>query len=129
MNSSGSFWPLGHSARGQAGPRSFTNSGYDISNFLSAYSRAHVIGRWEPSSSLSSSRPRDLERQVEMLVRETVENGPSKRARLLTGKVYLLAERANRFQLRENSGEMKIQSMAKRNTRNGRRRQAEMVCQ
>jgi hypothetical protein len=45
---------------------------------------------------------RDLERQVELLVRETAENGPSKRARLLTGEVYLLAERAKRIQLREN---------------------------
>lgn len=45
---------------------------------------------------------RDLERQVEMLVREATENGPSKRTRLLTEKVYLLAEQANRIQLREN---------------------------
>ena len=45
---------------------------------------------------------RDLEKQVEMLVREATENGPSKRTRLLTEKVYLLAEQANRIQLREN---------------------------
>lgn len=45
---------------------------------------------------------RHLERQVEMLVRETAENGPSKRTRVLTGKVYLLAERAKQIQLKEN---------------------------
>jgi hypothetical protein len=45
---------------------------------------------------------RDLEKQVEMLVRETAKNGSSERTRLLTGKVYLLAERANSIQLKEN---------------------------
>jgi hypothetical protein len=45
---------------------------------------------------------RDLEREVEMLVRETAENGLSKRSRVLTGKVCLLAERAKRIQLKEN---------------------------
>jgi hypothetical protein len=45
---------------------------------------------------------KDLEKQVELLVRETAENGASKKARLLTGEVYVLAERANRIQLREN---------------------------
>jgi hypothetical protein len=45
---------------------------------------------------------RELEREVEMLVRETAENGASKRTRVLTGKVYVLAERAKRIRLREN---------------------------
>jgi len=45
---------------------------------------------------------RDLEKQVEMLVRETAENGASKRTGVLTGKVYVLAERAKRIRLREN---------------------------
>ena len=45
---------------------------------------------------------RELEREVEMLVRETAENGASKRTGVLTGKVYVLAERAKRIRLREN---------------------------
>jgi hypothetical protein len=45
---------------------------------------------------------KDLEKQVRLLARETAENGASKRARLLTGEVYLLAERANGIQLKEN---------------------------
>jgi hypothetical protein len=45
---------------------------------------------------------RDLEREVEMLVRETAENGASERTGVLTGKVYVLAERAKRIRLREN---------------------------
>jgi len=37
-----------------------------------------------------------------MLVREAAENGPSKKTRVLTGKVYILAERAKRIRLKEN---------------------------
>ena len=37
-----------------------------------------------------------------MLLRETAENGPSKKTRLLTEKVYLLAEHAKQIQLKEN---------------------------
>lgn len=44
----------------------------------------------------------ELEREVEMLVRETEENGASKRTGVLTGKVYVLAERAKHIRLREN---------------------------
>jgi hypothetical protein len=51
---------------------------------------------------------RDLEKQVGMLVRETAENGASKRTRVLTGKVYVLAERAKRIRLREDRDQSTI---------------------
>jgi hypothetical protein len=51
---------------------------------------------------------RELEREVGMLVRETAENGVSKRTGVLTGKVYVLAERAKRIRLRENRDQSTI---------------------
>jgi hypothetical protein len=44
---------------------------------------------------------RDLERQVDILLREAATNGPSQRTRELTEKVYILAERARKIRLRE----------------------------
>src|SRR2546422_1414961 len=44
---------------------------------------------------------RDLERQVDILLREAATNGPSQRTRELTEKVYLLAERAKQIRLPE----------------------------
>jgi hypothetical protein len=42
---------------------------------------------------------RDLESQVRQLLKEAAANGPSERTRDLTGKVYLLAERARQTPL------------------------------
>src|SRR5438094_8501585 len=42
---------------------------------------------------------RDLERQVDILLREAATNGPSQRTRELTEKVYILAERAKQIRL------------------------------
>jgi hypothetical protein len=44
---------------------------------------------------------RDLERQLDILLREGATNGPSQRTRELTEKVYILAERAKRIRLPE----------------------------
>ena len=44
---------------------------------------------------------RDLERQVDILLREAATNGPSQRTRELTEKVYILAERAKQIRLPE----------------------------
>src|SRR5437773_10468681 len=44
---------------------------------------------------------RDLERQVDILLREAATNGPSQRTRELTEKVYILAERAKQIRLQE----------------------------
>src|SRR5437016_14658408 len=44
---------------------------------------------------------RDLERQVDILLREAATNGPSQRTRELTEKVYILAERAKQIRLQD----------------------------
>src|SRR6266516_4250779 len=44
---------------------------------------------------------RDLERQVDILLREAATNGPSQRTRELTERVYILAERAKQIRLQD----------------------------
>src|SRR6266571_1304618 len=44
---------------------------------------------------------RELERQVNILLKEAATNGPSQRTRELTEKVYILAERAKQIRLPE----------------------------
>src|SRR5438552_4036369 len=44
---------------------------------------------------------RDLERQVDILLREAATNGPSQRTTELTEKVYILAERAKQIRLQD----------------------------
>src|SRR3989441_9474913 len=44
---------------------------------------------------------RDLDRQVDILLREAATNGPSQRTMELTEKVYILAERAKQIRLQD----------------------------
>src|SRR3989442_2440477 len=44
---------------------------------------------------------RDLERQVNILLREAATNGPSQRTRELTEKGYILTERAKQIRLQD----------------------------